>query len=357
MPIRLIAFYLPQFHPFKENNEWWGEGFTEWTNVSKAKPQFLGHYQPHLPGELGFYDLRIPNILKQQIELAQKYGVEGFCFHHYWFSGRRLMELPIDIILADKNLKIPFCLSWANGSFTRCWTGAPDDLLVEQKYSPEDDIAFFDSLVPAFRDERYICIGKKPILVVYNAYKLPEANNTIKRWRNRAKEFGFEGIYIIAAESESVGFDFSKFDFDAVTEFPPHSGLVKNMNKEINIINPDYQGQVFDYDALAEVYENKIGTGRVNFKAVTPSWDNEARRPGRGISFVGSTPERYQKWLSRAFISTFRNEKDERIIFVNAWNEWAEGAHLEPCRNYGYAYLEKTAETMLSFMKMREYEK
>lgn len=345
IPVKTIAFYLPQFHPIPENDRWWGKGFTEWTNVTKAQSQFLGHYQPHLPGELGFYDLRLPEIMHQQIELAHQYGISGFCFHYYWFGGKRLLELPINNFLADTSMTIDFCFCWANENWSRRWDGSENDILMAQNHSPEDDIAFIDALLPAFSDPRYIRVNDKPLLIVYRANILPDAKATAARWRQRAQEKGFSGLYLVAARTFDV-FDPRPFNFDAAVEFPPHQVRVKPITRKLKIINPDFRGHVFNYSQVAETYGLRTESEFVNFKTVMPSWDNEARKPGTGNIFTGASPELYAQWLSDAAKTTLQNNPDERLLFINAWNEWAEGAHLEPDRKYGYAFLQATADVL-----------
>jgi len=345
LPVKVIAYYLPQFHPFKENNEWWGEGFTEWTNVTKARPQYLGHQQPRLPGELGFYDLRLPQVMRQQIDLAKQYGVNGFCFHHYWFGGKRLMETPVQNFLKDKSLDIDFCLCWANENWTRRWDGLENDVLISQKHSPEDDIAFLDDIMPALKDERYIRVDGKPLLILYRASSLPDAKETGKRWREHAIKNGLPGLYLVVVNAFDVSSP-QPYDFDAIVEFPPHQVGAKDITDSITPLNKNFSGRVYDYEELA-LRAGKIDNENFTcFKAVMPSWDNEARKPTQGFSFYNAKPELYAKWLDSAIKTTMNRKPEERLVFVNAWNEWAEGAHLEPDRHNGYAYLHATANIL-----------
>lgn len=345
--VKLIAFYLPQFHPFKENDEWWGKGFTEWTNVSKAVPQFLGHYQPHLPGELGFYDLRLPEIMHRQIELAKEYGIHGWCFHFYWFGGKRLLEKPLNQFLQSPTMGMPFCLCWANENWTRRWDGSEHEILMAQEHSPSDDIALIKEFEKSFRDPRYICIDGRPLLIVYRASILPDAVETTKRWREYCHSAGLGNPYLVAAQSFDV-MDPTIYGFDAAVEFPPHQHHGKILNEDVVMLNPDYAGCVLDYQNLAEEYCTRSTQQPYTvFKTVSPGWDNEARKPGKGHSFHNFSLPKYSQWLERVSVTTLeRSKPSENIVFINAWNEWGEGAHLEPDRKYGYGYLEATRRTI-----------
>ncbi|MEP6906844.1 MAG: glycoside hydrolase family 99-like domain-containing protein [Pseudoxanthomonas sp.] len=344
---KAIAFYLPQFHPIAENNEWWGRGFTEWTNVSRAMPQYVGHDQPHLPGELGFYDLRLVDNMRRQAELARLYGVHGFCFHHYWFSGRRLLERPIDQLIAHPDIDLPFCLCWANENWTRRWDGHDEDVLLGQRYTPEDDLAFIVDLLPYLRDSRYIKIDGRPLIIVYRPSLLPDCSRTLQIWRERCREEGIGEIFLAMVQFDID--DPNTLGFDAAIEFPPHK-LARGLpciNERMEIINPEYAGYIVDYQDLVASGKNWPEPAYPLFKGVAPRWDNEARKPGRGYTFAGSTPEHYGGWLQSA-ITYARSHpvSGESIVFINAWNEWAEGAHLEPDRKYGYAYLQATRDAL-----------
>ena len=343
--VRTIAFYLPQFHPIPENDSWWGRGFTEWASVTRAVPQFIGHYQPRLPADFGFYDLRVPDIMRQQVDAAREYGINGFCFHHYWFNGRRLLEMPFNHLLGNPELDINFCLCWANENWSRRWDGSEQDILMEQSYSPEDDIAFIDDLIPAFKDKRYIRVHGKPLLIVYRATLFPDIAATAQRWRERVRTHGIDDLYLVAAKSFDVG-NPQSFGFDAGVEFPPHQVPRQEVNDRYQIINPDFSGKIFDY---VEVAENAGPVDPPEFilhKTVMPTWDNTARKPGSGHTFVNSTPANYANWLDQALKVTMRRPAGERLLFINAWNEWGEGAHLEPDRRFGYAYLNATANVL-----------
>lgn len=350
--VKLVAFYLPQFHPIPENNEWWGRGFTEWTNVSKAIPQFLGHYQPHLPDELGFYDLRIPEVQYRQIELARKYGIFGFCFYYYWFNGKRLLEQPLDQFINDSENSFPFSICWANENWTRRWDGQEDEILIDQKHSVESDMDFIQDIVPLLRHKNYICINDRPILIVYRANVLPDPAGTAKRWKDYCQSIGMKEPYLIAAQTHFFN-NPTNIGFDAAVQFPPHNKTLASINHKLEILNPNYDGHVVDYkDAWPILSKLSKNHHYKLFRTVFPGWDNEPRRPGKGYTFAFSTPQEYRKWLEDAMNDTFKeNSKEERIVFINAWNEWAEGAHLEPDRRFGYAYLQATLDALNSIQQ------
>jgi O-antigen biosynthesis protein len=341
--VRVIAFYLPQFHPIPENDEFWGRGFTEWTNVTRAAPQFEGHYQPRLPGELGFYDLRVIDVQRRQVELAKLYGVGGFCFYFYWFGGKRVLERPLEQYLAHRDLDLPFCLCWANENWTRTWDGGAAKILVEQAHSAADDVAFIVYLSKYLNDERYLRVNNRPLVVVYRPSLLPSAKETAERWRSWCRDNGIGEIVLAYVQSFERP-DPAEYGFDAAIEFPPNAMGCPLYAGELALLNPAFAGIVYDWDFFRQrsaTYE--VPPYRL-LRGVCPSWDNEARRPGRGAVMLGSSPERYCEWLRNAINDTLNRFKQpsERLVFINAWNEWAEGAYLEPDNRYGYAYLQAT---------------
>lgn len=346
-PVKLISFYLPQFHPIPENDKWWGTGFTEWTNVKPATQQFVGHYQPRQPGELGYYDLRDKAIQHRQIELAKLYGIGGFCFYFYWFGGKRLLEEPLENYLRDASLDLPFCLCWANENWSRRWDGLENELLITQQHSPQDDLAFIGYVSKYLRDPRYIRVNGKPVLVVYRPSELPDAKATAERWRKWCRQQGVGEIYLAYTQSfETV--DPSIYGFDAAIEFPPNNSAPPVITDKVAPLNEDFNCIVYDWRVFVERSEKYNEVPYKLFRSVCPSWDNTARRKNNSSIFLNSSPTLYQRWLENAIRDTEKRHanSDERLIFVNAWNEWAEGAYLEPDERYGYAYLQATRNAL-----------
>jgi len=344
--MKLIAFYLPQFHPIPENDAWWGKGFTEWRNVVHAKPSFVGHYQPHLPADLGFYDLRVPETRIEQADLARRHGIHGFCYYYYWFNGRRLLERPLDEVHRSGEPDFPFCVCWANENWTRRWDGHDDDVLMAQQYSPDADLRLITDLAPLFRDRRYIRIRGRPLFVVYRANLLPDPRASAARFREQARREGIEDPYLALVHVPGMPPP-ADWGFDAGLEFPPHNLEVGEVTQSMEITNADFRGQVWDYVYSAKAaITRRLPEFRL-FRGVMVGWDNTPRVPNDGHVFVNAHPANYQRWLAALVAQAARSHPpEERFVFINAWNEWAEGCHLEPDETYGHAYLEATLRAL-----------
>lgn len=356
VPVKIIAFYLPQFHEIPENNEWWGEGFTEWTNVKKAKPLFSGHYQPHEPGELGYYNLLENKIMKRQVQLAQHYGIGGFCFYFYWFNGKRLLEAPTINYLNDPSLNLPFCLCWANENWTRSWDGYDSEILISQKHTPDDDIGFINHVSKYFKDKRYIHIDGKPLLVVYRPGLLPDPKKTAKRWREWIRSNNLGEIYLAYVQSFNEVEHPNVFGFDAAIEFPPDKSNDARIFHGIKPLERKEILNVFNWESIMEKSQRVKTSNYTLFQGVCPSWDNTPRRKSSASILVNNSPELFENWVANAIsgtINRFKFNLDERLIFVNAWNEWAEGAHLEPDVKYGYAWLQAIRNALNLFSQNR----
>jgi lipopolysaccharide biosynthesis protein len=341
--VRAIAFYLPQFHRIAENDLWWGEGFTEWTNVRRAAPSFVGHQQPHVPGELGYYDLTDPRVRSAQATLAAAHGLHAFCYYHYWFGGRRLLERPLDAVLASGTPDFPFCVCWANENWTRRWDGLDHEILMQQDHGPDDARAFLADLLPTLRDRRYITVDARPLLLVYKAALIPDVQRTVATWREVADSAGLPGLYLVACQTVGET-DPVALGFDAGCEFPPHGHGVAWRNATLRMTNPRFRGIVTSYRAaVVQSLERPMPDFKL-FRTVMPAWDNTARRPDHGTVFAGSSPELFGWWVEQMARQTRASHHgDERLLFVNAWNEWGEGCHLEPDGRYGRQYLEALA--------------
>lgn len=346
--VKLIAHYLPQFHPFPENDAWWGKGFTEWSNVGKAVPNYPGHYQPHCPIHLGYYDLRVPQIMEEQAKLAKEYGVGGFSYYFYWFDGKTLMEGPLQQMLQRPEIDMPFCLTWANENWTRRWDGRDHDVLIGQNHSVEDSKSLLYHIRPYLEDPRYITIDGKPVFIVYRANIIPDIQAMVEAWRKEAKSWGFPDLYLIAAQSFDVK-DPRPLGFDAACEFPPHQSQRKDITDELGVFNPDFTGAILDYEAIVADSQAQPEPDYKCFKSVVLSWDNTARNQNAPRILERFSISAYRNWLASLCDRVLNQSKyaeDEKIVFVNAWNEWAEGTHLEPDRKYGFAYLQATADAL-----------
>jgi lipopolysaccharide biosynthesis protein len=350
---RLIAIYLPQFHPFKENDEWWGKGFTEWNNVVKAKPRYRGHYQPHLPADLGFYDLRVPETRMEQARLAKEHGIYGFCYYHYWFNGHLLMERPLEEVLKSHEPDFPFMICWANETWKKAW-GESQDVLISQTYSETDDLNHIRYLIPFLKDPRYIRINNKPVISIYRSTHIPDIDKTINIWRNEASKEDIE-LYICRFESfREEGEKYLSKEINAAIEFQPHNNdlfyLYENKKyfgkRIINKISRSLYGHniIFNHIDYKKYVDFQIKRKFPNYKyypCVTPMWDNASRRKHDFFSFYNISPELFGKWLNNTIDKFIPYSQDENLIFINAWNEWAEGNHLEPDMKWGKRYLEE----------------
>jgi hypothetical protein len=343
--VKIVAFYLPQFHPIPENDRWWGKGFTEWSRVTRARPQFAGHYQPHLPERLGFYDLRLPETRVRQADLARRHGIHAFCYYYYWFGTRTLLERPLAEMLASGEPDLPFCLCWANENWTRRWDGSERQLLIEQRYGPELDAGLIEDLMPFFRDRRYLRVRGAPVLVVYRPTAIPEPLATTARWRRAARQRGLPDLHLVAAMTFGLE-DPRPLGFDAAVEFPPHGENLPANACAVDGIKHGFSGQIVDYRAVVGRRLALPSPPFRLYRTAMAGWDNTARLGRRATVFHGASPAAYEEWL-RALVTAARlGHSEHRLVFVNAWNEWAEGAHLEPDHRFGTGYLEATRRAL-----------
>lgn len=354
--IKPIAIYLPQFHPIPENDTWWEKGFTEWTNVVKAKPRFEGHYQPHLPADLGFYDLRLEEARLAQEAMAKEYGLYGFCYYHYWFNGKRMLHEPLDRKLENPKEDLPFMLCWANENWTRVWNGGENDVLLKQDYSEEDDRNHIQFLIKYFEDERYIKVEGKPVFIIYRPKFFPDIERTIEIWREEVKKAGFPDLYIGFSQNFEHQYDPKSKGFDFAFEFQPNFAklpntynynLLKKIKRKVykKIGKRFVQKEIYDYYEYSKSQMNQLIRSDV-YPGITPMWDNTARRKENPFILHDSTPEKYKSWLNHIKANYPWDTVPENFLFINAWNEWAEGNHLEPCQKWGTAYLEATKEVL-----------
>ncbi|HET9148605.1 MAG TPA: glycoside hydrolase family 99-like domain-containing protein, partial [Acetobacteraceae bacterium] len=350
--IRTFAFYLPQFHPIPENDAWWGKGFTEWTNTAKAKPMFRGHYQPHVPADLGFYDLRVPETRMAQAELARAHGIEGFCYYHYWFGGQRILERPFQEVLDSRQPDFPFCLCWANQSWSGIWHGAPNRILIEQTYpGPADHQAHFDALLPAFLDPRHARAEGKPIFLIYLPEDIPDSRRTLDFWRNMAAKAGLPGLHLVAVSGDA-NWNAAEAGYDAKMYRPllpkrewvsPRNPLKWARNK---IETRRGLPMIHRYEEWIETQMPPEEWQGEFYPCVTHAWDNTPRSGSNGIVLRDSTPELFRRFLRASFGRIRRGPMRNKIVFLKSWNEWAEGNHLEPDLKSGHAYLRVIREEL-----------
>jgi glycosyltransferase involved in cell wall biosynthesis len=345
---KLLAYYLPQFHQVAENDAWWGKGFTDWTNLGRALPRYAGHLQPRVPRDLGFYSLDDSSVLPRQIEMAKGAGLSGFVFYYYWFNGHRLLEKPLEQLLADQALDFPFCVMWANENWTRRWDGLEREVLIAQEYRERDDAALVASFARLFADARYIRVQARPLLMIYRIDLVPDAAKRLARWRELFRANHDEDPVIIMAQSLG-DYDPTPYGLDGAVEFPPHklSQACQPINDSLDLFDPDFGAAVFDYEDIAAVSLEMPPPDYPLIKTITPGWDNDPRREGKGLVLHDPTPAKYQTWLENLVRHTETNRFfGERIICVNAWNEWAEGAVLEPDIHFGGAFLNATGRAL-----------
>ena len=352
--MEVIAHYLPQFHPIPENDEWWGKGFTEWTNVAKARPLFPGHTQPHLPTDLGYYDLRLPEARKAQADLAREHGIHAFCYYHYWFSGKRILERPVDEILASGEPDFPFCLCWANENWTRTWDGGEKNVLLAQSYEEDDFKRHAQWLVKAFLDKRYLRHNGKPVFLVYRSSVIQGTERFAAVLRETAIAAGLEGVHLVRVESFSsergplpAGYDASMFFQPSCTmdgRSLRRSTLRRWIAKTGLLDRTFIDNDIRPYSELVNYSLRMPAPEWPQHLCVTPMWDNSPRRKRGAKIFIDSTPELFKKWL----VATIREatKRNDELVFVNAWNEWGEGNHLEPCERWGRRYLEALQEAL-----------
>ncbi len=345
---KVIAFYLPQFHTIPENDEWWGTGFTEWHNVCRGQPRFVGHHQPRIPRDLGFYDLvNNKNIMERQICLARAAGLYGFCFYYYQFGKRQLLEKPLKRLLTDQSLEFPFCLMWANENWTRRWDGRESDVLIEQTYQPEDDEHLIAGVAAAMASPRYIRIQERPLFIIYRPGAIPAIGDRVFQWRKLFEERHDLAPWLLMAQVFN-DHDPTTFGLDGAVEFPPHKLRKTRITDDVDILDPSFTGEIWDYEDTATKALSQANPAYPLIRTAVPSWDNDARRQGSGDTFANSTPAAYQHWME-GLINWAREHRfgGEPLVFVNAWNEWAEGAYLEPDVHFGAAYINATARAVI----------
>jgi lipopolysaccharide biosynthesis protein len=344
---RAIALYLPQFHPIPENNRWWGDGFTEWTNVRKAVPLFSGHDQPRIPTELGYYDLRDPEVRAAQARLATLHGVQAFCYYHYWFAGARLLERPFDEVLSSGEPRLPFCLCWANESWTGVWHGAPDRMLIEQTYPGRDDhVRHFNTLLPAFADDRYVKVHGKPLFVIYLPFAIPDVESVLELWRTLALNAGLAGLYFVGVRGWKSSWNPAVHGFDASVTFrlPPYPspGVVPR-----RVASGTDRVFIYDHERIVDHLIAPREHAFLDLPCIGPNWDNSPRVGTRGNIVHDSRPELFRRNVRTALERVAPLDEQTRLIFIKSWNEWAEGNYLEPDARHGRGYLEALRDELI----------
>lgn len=347
---RVLALYLPQFHPIPENNKWWGPGFTEWTNVGKAQPLYRGHYQPRIPRDLGYYDLRVSETREHQAYIAKSYGIDAFCYWHYWFgSGKRLLERPFEEVLLSGKPDFPFCLAWANESWRGFHHGLNNEreTLIEQTYPGEDDyIAHFECVVRAFQDPRYVKVDGKPFFMIYQPYSLPNAKEFINLWRALGAKHGLMGIHFVAQTYAAEKIDELKaMGFDAVNivrmyDYAKHQK--RSIRTIINALRHRYLGapRITSYRDIMQWFVGQEDQREDVYPTIIPNWDHTPRTGNKGLVFDGSTPDTFAAHL-KDIDRVLQSKKNEPIVILKSWNEWAEGNYVEPDLKFGFSFLEQ----------------
>ncbi len=341
---RVIPFYLPQFHTFPENDEWWEKGFTEWSNVAAGTPLYPGHIQPFLPSELGFYDLRTPGVRDAQYELATSMGIEGFMYYYYWFAGKKLMQMPVEELAAGSGDQ-PFCIMWANENWTRRWDGSEQNILIAQDYDRVSAKQFIHDVLDLITDARYIRIDGKPVIAVYRITQIPDHVEVVEYWRQVAVEAGLPGLTLLTVDvgtsMQGVEGELAEHGLDAYLEFAPHNMFWGSLPRENRGLDERFQGNLLSYGAMADHAERRLNSEPPahRYPGVMVNFDNTARRQWQPDMWFGSNPYRFRRWLNTTVSSVMERDRDERVVFINAWNEWAEGAVLEPSQRFGRTYL------------------
>ena len=345
---KLLAYYLPQFHSFAENDAWWGKGFTEWTNIARGLPRFKGHYQPRVPRDLGFYSLDQAGTIRRQIEMAKAGGIFGFVFYYYWFNGKRLLDKPVEAFLCDSSLQMPFCIMWANENWTRRWDGADSEVLISQDYRSQDEESLLADFARHFLDPRYIRLKGRPLLMIYRPTLIKDTAATLARWRKSFRNRFDEDPLLILGQT-FLGTDPATCGMDGAIEFPPHklTQTLSDINTTLEYLDIEFEGKVYRYDDVVRQSLDEPKTPYPLIKTAVPSWDNDARRQGKGLALADSTPRKYQAWLAELVARAIKEPFfGEPIVCINAWNEWCEAAYLEPDVHYGAAYLNATARAL-----------
>ena len=352
---RVLAFYLPQYHPIPENDVWWGKGFTEWTNAAKARRLFRTHDQPHVPADLGFYDLRVPETRMAQAEMARAHGIEAFCYYHYWFGGKRLLERPFNEVLESGQPDFPFCLCWANATWSGIWHGNPGRILIEQTYpGPADYEAHFSELLKAFRDRRYLTVDGKPLFIIYKPRNVPNVQDVARRFRQMAERAGLPGLYLVGVAHRD-NWDPKASGFDAVVQqnLPGLTGQIPWRHPLLKVKSKlgGHRLTIYKYEDLKDTFIPDKTRQLEYLPCLIPNWDNTPRSGMNGLVMVGSTPGAFATTVRQAIENVADKPSQHRLIFLKSWNEWAEGNHMEPDVRFGHAYLEALRDEVVGQAK------